>query len=145
VKYQFIENNSKEFNVERMCQALKVSKSGYYRYCQHKLSTRQQEDEQLLIVIQEAHRESRGLYGAPRIHAELKAQEIPCGKHRVARLMKENKLQGKAHRRQKWNPCVHYDYPVGQDYLRRQFNWAVPNVAKEIAGIMQWQKASFIH
>lgn len=112
-----------------MCQVLEVSKSGYYRYCQYQLNAQEQHDKQLLAVIKDIHRESRGLYGSPRIYAELKAQKIECGKHKVARLMKENKLQGKAHRRQKWNPCVHYDYPIGQDHLKRQFNWTAPNRA----------------
>ena len=52
----------------------------------------------LLSQIHVIHRRSRGTYGAPRVHAELRAQGIRCGRKRVARLMGRAGLAG-AHRR----------------------------------------------
>jgi len=44
--------------------------------------------------IEAIHRNSRATYGAPRVHAELRAIGIRCGRKRVARLMRRAKLQG---------------------------------------------------
>ena len=51
-------------------------------------SIRQRENERLLVNIRQAYVRGRGTYGSPRVTAELRANGIPCGKNRVARLMK---------------------------------------------------------
>lgn len=106
---------------------LGVSKSGYYRSCKQGRSTRSQRNKELTILIKEIHRESKERYGSPRIHAELDARGISCGRHRVARLMHLAKIKGKVHRRKRWNPCVHYDYPQSEDHLKRNFVVDKPN------------------
>jgi putative transposase len=50
--------------------------------------------------IREFHTQSRGTYGAPRIHADLKDDGWPVGQKRVARLMKDADLFGVS--RRKW-------------------------------------------
>lgn len=57
------------------------------------------DDAELLREIRDVHEKSRQTYGYPRVHAALKQQGIVCGKHRVARLMRENDLMGKKARR----------------------------------------------
>jgi putative transposase len=57
-------------------------------------------DVELTAQIQAVHRESRGTYGAPRIHAELAAQGIRIGRKRVARLMRAAGLHGVSRRNQ---------------------------------------------
>ena len=57
-----------------MCRVLGVSPSGYYAWRKRPLSARARADVELTAQIQAIHRESRGTYGAPRIHAELAAQ-----------------------------------------------------------------------
>ena len=47
-------------------------------------------------MIRTIHRHSRGCYGAPRVHAELRAQGVRCGRRRVARLMREQGLVGRS-------------------------------------------------
>lgn len=110
-----------------MCQELGVSRSGYYRYCQRQLSQRTRENVQLISLIKEIHQASNGRYGSPRIHAELLARDVVCGRHRVARLMRAAGVRGKVSRRKKWNPFQHADYPVGVDYLKRNFAVSAPN------------------
>jgi len=51
-------------------------------------------DAVLLEKIETIHRNSRATYGAPRIHAELKAIDIRCSRKRVARLMRRANLRG---------------------------------------------------
>ncbi|MCS6825254.1 MAG: IS3 family transposase, partial [Caldilinea sp.] len=62
--------------------------SGYDAWRKRPPSRRQQEDERLSKLIQCVHAESRQRYGSPRIHAELQAQGIRCGRKRVVRLMR---------------------------------------------------------
>jgi putative transposase len=110
-----------------MCQELGVSRSGYYRYRQRAVSKRARENAQLNLLIKEIHLSSHARYGSPRIHAELQMRGIACGKHRVARLMRAEGVRGKASRRKRWNPFPHAEYPVGVDYVKRNFVVSAPN------------------
>lgn len=82
-----------------MCIVLEVSRSGYYRWVESRDSERRREDRELLKRIRAIHEESRGIYGAPRIHRELRKQGVRCGRKRVARLMREAELGGKCRRK----------------------------------------------
>jgi len=85
--------------VATTCRVLGVSPSGYYAWRKRPLSPRARADVELAAEIQAIHRESRGTYGAPRIHAELAAQGIHVGRKRVARLMRGAGLQGVSRRK----------------------------------------------
>jgi hypothetical protein len=68
---------------------LGVSKSGFYAWSDRPLSKRAREDIALSAKVHEIHRWSRGVYGAPNIHAELAdTHDIKVGCKRVARLMR---------------------------------------------------------
>lgn len=82
-----------------MCHVLGVSKSGYYAWLGRDPSPRAKRNAELLAVIRQIHENSRGTYGSPRVHAELRlGQGIRCSKKRVARLMRLAGLTG-VHRR----------------------------------------------
>lgn len=85
--------------VATMCRVLGVSSSGYYAWLSLKVSARQQADAELTKKIRAIHSRSRGTYGAPRIHAELVAEDTRVGRKRVARLMRAAGLQGVSRRR----------------------------------------------
>jgi putative transposase len=78
--FQFMEDNSKTYEIQNMCDILKVSKSGYYAWKTRQPSPRQKENEQLLGRIRQIHTESRNLYGSPRITAVLKEEGLRYGK-----------------------------------------------------------------
>jgi putative transposase len=82
-----------------MCSILEVSRSGYYAWVQRTESPRGQENKRLTHLIIEIHKKSRATYGAPRIHAELRARGERCGKNRVARLMKEAGIRSKVRKK----------------------------------------------
>ncbi len=82
-----------------MCDALKVSASGYYDWQARPESPRAKYDRQLTETIRQVHAESDGTYGSPRIHAELNATGHPCGRPKVARLMHLAGLKGCPKRR----------------------------------------------
>jgi len=111
-----------------MCQVLGVSTSGFYAWRKRKPAERSLKDSRLKALISRIHRDSRGTYGAPRIHAELKlGYGIHCSKKRVARLMREANLVGVHRRRLKG--CTRRDpaRPSYPDLVERSFTAAAPN------------------
>jgi putative transposase len=99
MRYRFIEEQRESYKIKRMGEVLKVSRSGYYAWERRQPSLRQRDNEQLLRQIREVHRQSRRLYGSPRIAAELKKQGVRCGKNRVARIMREHSIWGEVKKR----------------------------------------------
>ena len=89
-----------EYSVRGLCALLGVSASGYYRWRHAGPSARQQQDKSLSAQIAVVHRASRGIYGVPRVVAELRAHGVHLSKRRCARLMRAQGLRGKKrHRR----------------------------------------------
>jgi len=87
-------------SIATMCRVLGVSASGYYAWHGRGASARAQTDAQLLEQIRAFHRQSRGTYGAPRIHRDLRAAGVRVGRKRVARLLTAAGLRGVS--RRKW-------------------------------------------
>lgn len=99
-RYRFIEAEKAEHPVTTMCRVLQVSRSAYYQWAEGP-SARIVEDAWLTNAIRDIHAGSRHTYGAPRVHAELADDHgLRCGRKRVARLMRQENLQG-VHRRRK--------------------------------------------
>jgi transposase InsO family protein len=73
---------------------LGVSRSGYHDWNGRAPSRRKKADISLTERIKEIDERSRGTYGYPRVHAELRAMGIRCGRKRVARLMRKAGLRG---------------------------------------------------
>jgi putative transposase len=97
--FGFVERERANYPVATMCRVLEVSTSGYYAWRSRPASPRSLADACLAQVIGEIHTDSRGTYGAPRIHAELRLDHrIFCSQKRVARLMHQAGIQG-VHRR----------------------------------------------
>jgi putative transposase len=99
VKFAFIDEKQVAFPVGAMCRALGVSSSGYYEWRKRLPGPRTKDDARLAVEITAAHKRSRGTYGSPRVHAELRARGTRVGKTRVERLMRENDLQARRKRR----------------------------------------------
>jgi putative transposase len=53
------------------CRVLNVSASGYYEWLGRPASPREMRNEELMKLIAAIHKESRGTYGWPRVHAEM--------------------------------------------------------------------------
>ena len=100
--YPFIEAEKlQQRNVKRACALLEVSRAAYYTHRAGVPSAHQIADEQLTEHIRRAHKTSKGRYGAPRIHAELRRRGHLHARKRVARLMRAAGLRGRTPRR--WN------------------------------------------
>ena len=91
--------NQALFPVRTMARVLGVSKAGFYAWSGRAPSARHMADGALLARVQDVHAASRGVYGAPRVHAALRAQGERHGRKRVARLMRQAGLSGCSHRK----------------------------------------------
>ena len=81
-----------------MCEQYKVSRSGFYAWQRRPASARTTAINKLSERIKEIHNISHEAYGSPRIYATLKQQGISCGRKKVARLMREMGIAGRASR-----------------------------------------------
>ena len=90
-----IKELSVDFEVKECCQALRVSRSGYYRWQKAEPGRREKENAELLEQIKGVFAANKSRYGSPRITRELRQQGLKCGENRIARLMQENKLSAR--------------------------------------------------
>ena len=107
--------------IATMSRLLEVSASGYYAWLKREPSARAISDAALLERIKAVHQKSRGTYGVPRVHAELKAEGIHVGRKRVARLMREAALAGVSRRKGCWTTIRDRDARPAPDLVQRQF------------------------
>lgn len=77
-------------------------------------------NEALLVEVKRVHKESQERYGYPRVHAALNRQGIRCGRHRVARIMRENGILGRKARRFKNHRHKHHIYDGSQNLLLKR-------------------------
>ena len=94
MRYACIDRRRSQYPVRMMCRLLEVSRSGYYAWRVRPESQRAKTDRELLTRIRQIHADSDGVYGAVKIAAELNEQGCPCGRHKVARLMRRAGLKG---------------------------------------------------
>jgi transposase InsO family protein len=86
-RYRFIAAEQATYPIARLCRVRDVARSGYYAWMKRGRSARQQADQALTAQIGQVHTQSRGTYGAPRVHAALQAQGVRGSRKRVARLL----------------------------------------------------------
>lgn len=105
-----------------MCRALGVSRSGYYAWRKRGRSARAEADARLRVDIRAAHERGRRTYGSPRVHRELRAAGIRCGKKRIERLMREDGLRARRPRRFRTTTTdSRHPFPTAPNRLERRF------------------------
>ena len=131
--------------MNRMCDVLDVSKSGYFAWRGRLKSARALANEDMLDRILEVHRKSRKTYGYPRVHAALKRAGVRCGRNRVARLMRHNGIVSRRHRKYKNLGQQATAGRVAGNELNRQFTVKAPNLvwASDITSL--WSGAGWVH
>ena len=116
-----------QYPIATMCRVLGVSTSGYYAWRKRGQSRRAQQDAVLVERITVIHEQSHGTYGAPRIHAELKAEGVNVGHNRVARLMRQAGLEGVS-RRKGWKTTTRDEKAdPAPDLVEREFTATAPD------------------
>jgi transposase InsO family protein len=115
------------FGVEEMCRILSVSRSGFYRWCKQYPSRRQKENEQLLALIRQIHRESQCNYGSPRITDALRNRGFKYNHKRVARLMRIHQIRSKRKRKYKVTTHSKHQRAVAANLIKQDFSVKQPN------------------
>jgi putative transposase len=138
--------NQAAHSIATMCRVLGVSASGYYAWQQRGASARTLKDEELLAQIRACHQRSRGTYGAPRIHRDLRAAGVRVGRKRVARLLKQGGLRGVS--RRKWPVTTVRAAPArpAPDLVQRAFMATGPNQlwVADITYIPTWANTLYL-
>ena len=129
MKFAFIAEQNVAFTVAMLCRVLAVSTSGYYAWAKRPASLRVKRDDELAVQVRAAHAASKGRYGSPRVHAELRANGEKVGRKRVARLMKNADLAGRTRRRFRTTTDSNHAFPIAPNVLERDFTATAPNQA----------------
>jgi len=129
MRFRFVRAHADQFRVGRMCQVLEVSRSGYYAWRDRPPSPREQDNQRLVVEIKALHaKKNHDTYGSPRVHRELIEKKIPCGRHRIARLMKQQGIRAKQVRKFRLATTdSRHTLPVAPNVLDRQFTVDRPN------------------
>ena len=119
--FPFIEaEKAEQRNVTKACELLEVSRSAFYEWHQHLPSARQLADDDLAERIQAIYDDSKGTYGWPRVHRQLRRDGVHVAGKRVARIMRGKGLIGRCRRR--WTKTTISDPEVvAVDLLKRAF------------------------
>lgn len=119
--YPFIEaEKAGRRNVARACALLKVSRAAFYAHLAGP-SQRERADAGLTQQIKAVHDGSKGRYGAPRVHAELRRRGRRHGRKRVARLMRSAGIRGRAAKRWRKTTIADPAAAARADKIRRDF------------------------
>ena len=147
MKFALIDEEKTHHSVSRMACVLGVSRAGYHSWEKRAPSVRKTSDDQLKVRISEIHAASFGIYGAPRIHAELAdGYGIRIGRKRVARLMRELGIQGVSRRGKRKVRKSTSEMPAAPDLVRRDFSAKRPDElwVADITYIPTWEGWLFL-
>ena len=125
-RYRLVEVEKAKHTVTTLCRVLKVSRAAYYAWSTATPSTRARSNVELLEQIRTIHARSRMTYGAPRVHAELRAAGVCCSRKRVARLMRLNGLAGRYPKRFR-RTTVSNPFTALPDLVQRDFAPSEPD------------------
>lgn len=122
MRFTFIQAHARIFHIVTMCRVLEVSRAGYYAWRARPLCDRVKDDRILTAKIREIQKEVRERYGSPRTYQELKALGFNCGRHRVARVMREAGIRAKSARKFRVTTQSEHGYAAAPNVLNRQFS-----------------------
>jgi putative transposase len=126
--FRFIAAEKAHYSVKTMCRVLGVSRAGFYAWLERKPSARARRDEELTRRIREIHTDNRGVYGSPRIHAELRlADGVRVARKRVERLMRQANISGLTLRKKGRTTIKVPGVRVCEDLVDRNFLSSAPN------------------
>lgn len=126
--FAFVAKHRGIWPLKTICEALGVSRSGFYSWLSRPPSDRARRHEAMLIAIRDSFVSSDRTYGARRVWHDLLEAGIACGLHAVERLMRRNALRARPRRRRL--PADAGERPATElaaNVLDRQFEAPAPN------------------
>lgn len=127
MRYRYMEDRRTKRGINKMCNVLKVSRSGYYDWRKRSVSQQAQANELLLCEIRKQYDLNRGVYGSPRITEELHSLGISCDRKRVARLMRNHGIRAKTKRKFKITTNSAHRHPLAANIVNQHFVAERPN------------------
>ena len=121
MRYRFVAAEQASYPVRLLCRVVGVAASGFYAWLRRGPSQRERQDRSLAEQIAAVFAASRGTYGSPRVHAELRAEGIRVSRKRVARLMREGGLAATIRRRFPRTTDSDHGRPVAANLLEQKF------------------------
>jgi putative transposase len=140
--FSFIAAEKADYPVAVMCRALEVNRTSFHDWERRAPCQRALTDAWLTEKIKEIHEQKRRVYGAPRIHAELRMQHgIRVGRKRVERLMRAAGISGLVPKRRGRTTITVPGVRVADDLVERQFRPEAPNVLwlADITYLRSWE------
>jgi transposase InsO family protein len=134
-------------SVKRCCELFEVSRAAFYDRRKNLPSDRELSDAELTEKIREIHATSKGTYGSPRVHGELRNQGIHVGKKRVARLMVRAGLEGRCKKRWRKTTIPDPDAERARDLIQREFGPCVEidcRYVGDITYISTWEGWAYL-
>jgi len=125
--FEFIDAEKAQYPIGLLCNALDVSRAGFYAHTRRPPSKHTQRDVALGAKVAAIHARSGRRYGSPRVHDELREEGERVSRKRVCRLMKEQDLRGKRRRRFRVTTQSEHDDPIAPNVLDRDFTASAPN------------------
>lgn len=124
IRYRFVDEIRAEHPVKRVCDLLGWDRSSYYGWKDRQpvRDARNASDEELLVEIRQVHEASSGTYGALRIARALHRRGVTANRKRVARIMRENAIQGTSRRRRKSLTRQDRKAVPAKDLVKRDFS-----------------------
>jgi len=126
VKFGFVVKHRGIWPVGLLCEALGVSRSGFYAWCSRPRSQRSQTDELIGNLVRQSFLGSDRTYGARRVWRDVLALGHDCGLHRIERLMRLQALRARPKRRGLPKDRGERS-AVAENVLDRQFQADAPN------------------
>lgn len=128
MKFGFVAKHRGIWPVDVLCEALGLSRSGFYAWRTRAESKRSRTDTEILVTVRSSFLLSDRTYGARRILGDVRDAGHACGRQRVARLMRREALRARPRRRARptdtGNRPVH---SLAPNVLDREFTAAAPN------------------
>jgi putative transposase len=142
MKYRLIDAEKDHHGVSLLARVLGVSRQGYYAWARRGPSARARRDAELTEKIRRHHTTSDEIYGAPRIHADLREIDgDKVGRKRVARLMRAAGLAGVSRRKGCRTTIADRRAVAASDLVKRKFEADEPNRiwTADITYVPTWQ------
>lgn len=127
MKYRVIEAKKADFPISRSCKLFEVSESGYHSWKNREPSQHRKDELVLLTHIKSQFHISQETYGSPRMTFELNEIGLRVGRHRVARMMRENGLKALMPKRFKRTTDSDHNFLIAPNVLNQDFAATAPN------------------
>jgi putative transposase len=128
VRFQFIAKHRGKWRVRELCEALGVSRGGFYEWLKRAPSRRSRENDQLTVQIRRSFERSDRTYGSLRVVRDLREWGFGCSRNRVARLMQAAGLKARHKRRRlPTDNGVRPEHSIAPNLLDRSFEATAPN------------------